>query len=78
MFENDCDCPEKKRKCCADKVTLVIILLLFVFVIGVIVGALTGLFALIGTAGFVVIAVALAIIALIRIAILVFCCKRRC
>lgn len=78
MFENDCECNDKKRKCCADKVTLVIILLLFVFVIGVIVGALTGLFALIGTAGFVVIAVALAVIALIRIAILVFCCKRKC
>ena len=78
MFENDCECNDKKRKCCADKVTLVIILLLFVFFIGVIVGALTGLFALIGTAGFVVIAVALAVIALIRIAILVFCCKRKC
>ena len=78
MFENDFECNDKKRKCCADKVTLVIILLLFVFVIGVIVGALTGLFALIGTAGFVVIAVALAVIALIRIAILVFCCKRKC
>jgi len=78
MFENDCDCQDKKRKCCADKITLVIILLLFVFVIGVIVGALTGLFALIGTAGFVVIAVALGVIALIRLVILVFCCKRRC
>ena len=78
MFENDCDCNNKKRMCCADKVTLVIILLLFIFVIGVIVGALTGLFALIGTAGFVVIAVALGVIALIRLVILVFCCKRRC
>lgn len=78
MFENDCECNDKKRKCCTDKVILAIILLLFVFVIGVIVGALTGLFALIGTAGFVVIAVALAIIALIKIATLVFCCKRKC
>lgn len=78
MFENDCECNDKKRKCCADKVTLVVILLLFVFIIGVIVGALTDIFTLIGTAGFIVIAVALAIISLIKIAILAFCCKRKC
>lgn len=79
MFENDCECYGKKPgKCCADKIIIAVVLVLFAFVIGVIVGALTDLFATLGLAAFIIIAVALGIILLIRLAIFAICCSKKC
>lgn len=79
MFENDCECYGKKPgKCCTDKIIIAVVLVLFAFVIGVIVGALTGLFSTLGLAAFIIIAVALGIILLIRLAIYAICCNKKC
>lgn len=79
MFENDCECYGKKpEKCCTDKIIIAVVLVLFAFVIGVIVGALTDLFATLGLAAFIIIAVALGIILLIRLAIFAICCSKKC
>lgn len=77
--KDDCECKERRtNKCCRDILTLEIIIALFIFVIGIIVGATTGIFALLGTAAFIIIAVALGILALVKIAIILLCCKKNC
>ena len=78
MFDkDDCGYQESKPKCCKDKIILEILLILFIFVIGVIVGALTEIFTLIGTATFIVIAVALGILTLIKAVIILLCCNNK-
>ena len=76
MFDkDDCGCKENK---CADKIIIEAWIVIFAFIIGVIVGATTGLFALLGTAIFVVLAVTIGILIIIRIIIYLTCNKRRC
>lgn len=74
MFEQDVCC--RNKKCCVDLI-LTILLVLFSFVIRVIVGALTGILALLGIGAIVAIAVLLVVLILIRIIMLV-CCKKCC
>lgn len=78
MFDNDCNCKGKNKECCRDRIVIAVALILFAFVIGVLVGATTGFFALIGQSILTLIAIALGVIALIRLAILVLCCKKDC
>lgn len=75
MFEED-NCPKRTKKCCIDLIVF-ILGLLFIFVIGIIVGAQTAIFEVLGLGAFVVLAVLLAILIIIRI-IMLICCKRRC
>ena len=76
MFDkDDCGCKENK---CTDKIIISVLVVIFAFIIGVIVGATTDLFALLGTAIFVVLAVAIGILIIIRIIIYLTCNKTRC
>lgn len=62
--EIKCCCP--KKRCCVD-LALTILLIAFAFVLGVIIGALTGLFALLGLGAFIAIAVILVLLVVLRI-----------
>lgn len=73
MFEQD-GC--RNRKCCVDLI-LTILLILFAFVIGVIIGAFTGILVLLGLSGIIATAVILGVLILIRI-IMLICCKKYC
>lgn len=75
MFEED-NCPKRTKRCCVD-IILFILGLLFTFVIGVIIGAQTTIFEVLGLGAFVVLAVLLGVLIIIRI-IMLICCKRKC
>lgn len=70
--EPKCCCKEKR--CCVD-LTITILLVAFAFVLGVIIGALTGLFALLGLGAFIALAVILVLLIVLRIVMLV-CCRK--
>ena len=65
----------KKRRCCIDLVIFVVSILL-AFGIGLIIGALTGLVAFLGTGAIVLFLVTLLTLLIIRI-IMLICCNRR-
>lgn len=69
MFEERDNCCQKYKKCCVD-VVIFILSILFAFVIGVIIGAVTGLFAALGLGAFVTLAVILGVLIIIRIVML--------
>ena len=69
MFEERDNCCPKYKKCCVD-VVIFILSILFAFVIGVIIGAVTGLFAALGLGAFVTLAVILGVLIIIRILML--------
>ena len=69
MFEERDNCCPKYKKCCVD-VVIFILSILFAFVIGVIIGAVTGLFAALGLGAFVTLAVILGVLIIIRIVML--------
>ena len=69
MFEERDNCCPKYKKCCVD-VVIFILSILFAFVIGVIIGAVTGLFAALGLGAFVTLAVILGLLIIIRIVML--------
>lgn len=75
MFEED-NCCKKAKRCCID-IIVFIVGLLFTFVIGVIIGAQTAIFEVLGLGAFVVLAVLLGVLIIIRI-IMLICCKRKC
>ena len=75
MFEED-NCCKKSKRCCID-IIVFILGLLFTFVIGVIIGAQTAIFEVLGLGAFVVLAVLLGVLIIIRI-IMLICCKRKC
>ena len=75
MFEED-NCCKKSKRCCID-IIVFIFGLLFTFVIGVIIGAQTAIFEVLGLGAFVVLAVLLGVLIIIRI-IMLICCKRKC
>lgn len=76
MFDkDDCGCKENR---CADKIILATLIVIFAFIIGVIVGATTGLYALLGEAIFIVLAVAVGILIIIKIITYLTCNKKRC
>ena len=66
----------KDRKCCVD-IVIFVLSILFAFVIGLIIGAVTGIFAALGLGAFVAIAILLGILILVRI-IMLICCKKCC
>ncbi len=74
MFENDCGC-KKNHKCCSD-IVICILVALITFVAGIVIGALTGLFAALGLGAFIAILAILIIILIIQI-ILAVCCKKQ-
>ena len=78
MFDKDeCGNQERKPRCCKDKIILEVLLVLFVFIIGIIVGALTELFTLIGTANFIIIAVVVGILTLVKAIEILLCCNNK-
>lgn len=74
MFENDCSC--NKKRCCVDLI-LCILFSLLTFTIGIIIGALTGIFALLGLGAFITLTVIILLLIIIRL-IMLICCKRKC
>lgn len=68
-------CSKRNQKCCCLLRVLYILIALFVFVLGVILGALTGIFELIGSAYFFALATIFAVLAII-IAIYIWCSCR--
>ena len=70
MFEEKNNCYQKNKRCCVD-VVIFILSILFAFIIGVIIGAVTGLFAALGLGAFVALAVILGILILIRSVMLI-------
>lgn len=73
MFENDCGY-RKNNRCCS-KIVIGIIVALITFVAGILIGALTGLFAALGLGAFVAILAILVILLIIKI-IQEICCKK--
>ena len=71
MFEDKKEC--KKNKCCVD-IVITILAIAFAFIIGVIIGATTGIYETLGIGAFVVLAVILGILIITRIINLI-CCK---
>lgn len=68
---------EKKRKCCVE-IAIFITIVLVAFVVGLIIGALTGLADFLGTGAIVLFLATLLILLIIEIAILICCKKRNC
>lgn len=68
---------EKKRKCCVE-IAIFITIVLVAFVVGLIIGALTGLADFLGTGAIVLFLATLLILLIIEIAILICCRKRNC
>lgn len=68
---------EKKRKCCVE-IAIFITIVLVAFVVGLIIGALTGLANFLGTGAIVLFLATLLILLIIEIAILICCRKRNC
>ncbi len=66
MFENDCCYKKENNKCCSN-IVIGILVALITFVVGILIGALTGLFALLGLGAFVAILAILVILLIIRI-----------
>ena len=67
---------DKKRRCCIDLVIFVVAILL-AFGIGLVIGALTGLVAFLGTGAIVLFLVTLFILVIIRIIMLICCGKKK-
>lgn len=65
----------KEKRCCVD-LALTILLVSFAFVLGLIIGALTGILVLLGLSGFIAVAVILALLIVLRIVTLA-CCKKQ-
>lgn len=76
MFEEK-KCEAKKNRCCIDLI-IFILSILFAFVVGIIVGALTGIIVLLSLGSFIVLAVILAILILIRTITLICCKQKKC
>ena len=75
MFEESKECRKEKR-CCVD-IVITILAVIFTFIIGIIIGATTGIFDSLGLGAFVVSAVLIGILLIIRIVILLcFNCKK--
>lgn len=73
MYEpNGCN----ERKCCID-VVIFVLSILFALVLGIIIGAVTDLFAILGLGAFVAVAVLLGVLILVRVVMLI-CCRRYC
>ena len=66
----------KSKKCCID-VVIFILSVIFAFALGVVIGAVTGLFAALGLGAFIAILVILAVLIITRI-IMLACCNRKC
>lgn len=73
-YEEPKKCCCKEKRCCVDLV-LTILLVAFAFILGVIIGALTGILVLLGLGAFIAIAVILALLIILRIVMLA-CCKK--
>ncbi len=67
-------CCNKTKRCCVD-LTLTILLIAFAFILGIIIGALTGLFALLGLGAFVAIAIILVLLIVLR-AVMLICTRK--
>lgn len=76
MPEKDNNCSKAKKRCCID-IIIFVLSILIAFTVGVIIGAVTGLFALIGLGAIIVLIVILVILLVIRILTLV-CCRQKC
>lgn len=76
MFE-EYKCEEKKNRCCVDLI-IFILSVLFAFVVGMIVGAFIGIIVLLNLDSFIVVAVILAILILIRTITLICCKQKKC
>lgn len=76
MLEKEMNGCVTKRKCCIDVIVFVLSILL-AFALGVIIGSVTGILALLGLGSFIVLSVVLAILLLIRIITLI-CNKQKC
>ncbi len=75
MFEDRKEC--RKTKCCVD-IVITILAITLAFVIGIIIGATTGIFDSLGVGAFVVLAAIFAILIIIRIIMLAcFGCKEK-
>ena len=70
MFEERNNCCIKFKRCCVDLI-LFILSILFAFIIGIILGATTGIFTSLGVGAFVATSVILGILILIRTIMLV-------
>ena len=70
--EPKCYC--KTKRCCVD-LTLTILIVAFAFILGVLIGALTGLFALLGLGAFIAIAIILVLLIVLR-AVMLICTKK--
>lgn len=64
----------KSKKCCVD-IVIYILSVIFTFLLGVVIGAVTGIFATLGLGAFIALLVILAILIVIRIITLI-CCKK--
>lgn len=73
MFENDCKGKKSGKNC--SNIVIFILIALITFVAGVLIGALTGLYAALGLGAFVTISAILIILLTIQI-ILAICCKK--
>ncbi len=73
MFENECGY-KKNHKCCSS-IVICILIALITFVAGILIGALTGILALLGLGAFVAILAILVILLIISI-IREICCKK--
>ncbi len=65
-----------RRRCCIDTI-LFILSLLLAFTIGLLIGAVTGLFEVLGL-GAVIVLITLLVLAIIIRIIMLLCCKRTC
>lgn len=72
--EPKCCCKEKR--CCVDLI-LTILLVAFAFVLGLIIGAITGILVLLGLGAFIAVAVILGLLIVLRIVMLVCCRKEK-
>lgn len=68
-------CSKRNQKCCCLMKVLYILILLFVFVVGIIIGAFAGVFVIIGLAYFAALATIFGVLAIIT-AIYIFCSCR--
>lgn len=64
----------KSKKCCVD-IVIYILSVIFTFLLGIVIGAVTGIFAVLGLGAFIALLVILAILIVIRIITLI-CCKK--
>lgn len=75
MFEEN-KCCQRNKKCCVD-IIIFILSVVFAFIIGIIIGATTGIFDALGVGAFVAFAILVGILIVIRIIMLTcFGCKK--